>query len=300
MQYVEGLGNYINTGKSAVSFGKFDGLHKGHKKLVAKVKELGEKENISSIVCAFDMRAREILMTKDERKEYLEQEVDYLIDCAFTKEFREIEAEDFIRDVIAGVFQAAYVVVGTDFQFGYGKRGDVHMLKVYEKQYGYQLIVMNKERYNNRIISSTYVKEMLKEGNAALVRELLGYNYSVSGTVEYGKQLGRKLGFPTLNVVWPKWKIIPPRGVYLCRVFMEDRFYNGIANIGTKPTVSNENKVRIESFLFGYSGDAYGKEVRIELLEYVRPEQKFSDKEELKNCVQKDIVIGKRYFGIEG
>ncbi len=298
MQYVKGLYNYADTRKSAVTFGKFDGLHKGHQKLVENVKKQSEKENISSVVCAFDMRAKELLMTKEERKECLAQEVDYLIDCAFTKEFREIEAEDFIRDIIAGVFHAAYVVVGTDFRFGYGKRGDIHMLKACEVQYGYELIVIEKERYGGQIISSTYVKEVLKEGKMNLAGRLLGYPYCVSGIVEHGKQLGRTLGFPTLNVVWPEQKIVPPRGVYLCRVFMEGRAYNGIANIGIKPTVSDEKKVRIESFLFGYGGDAYGKEIRIELLEYVRPEQRFPDKEALKSCVQKDIERGKKYFGI--
>lgn len=298
MQYVKGLEHYVNAEKSAVSFGKFDGLHRGHKKLIKKVKELSERENISSVVCSFDMQAPEILMTETERKEFLEHEADYLVDCAFTKELREIEAEDFIRDIIAGVFHAEYVVVGTDFQFGYGKRGDIHMLKAYEKQYGYELVVIEKERYGERIISSTYIKEVLKEGRPHLVGELLGYPYRVSGIVEHGRKLGRTLGFPTLNVIWPERKTIPARGVYLCRVLVEGSFYNGIANIGIRPTVSEGDQILIESFLFEYGGDAYGKEVRIELLEYLRPEQKFSGKTELKKYVDKDIRKGKEYFGI--
>lgn len=298
MHYVKELEHYVVSGRSAVTFGKFDGLHNGHKKLIGKVRELGAKEQLSRVVCAFDMQAQEILMTSEERREHLDKDIDVLVDCSFTKEFRKIEAEDFIRDIIAGVFHSAYVVVGTDFQFGYNKRGDTHMLKAFEKQYGYRLIVIEKEKYEDRTISSTYVKEVLRDGEMELAEKLLGYRYSVSGTVERGKQLGRTLGFPTLNVEWPERKLIPPRGVYLCRVFMGGQIYNGIANIGIKPTVSEEEKVRIESFLFGYSGDAYGEKIKIELLQFVRPEQKFSGKEQLKAVVDKDIEKGKAYFRV--
>lgn len=299
MQYIKGLKYYTYDGRTAVTFGKFDGLHCGHQMLVETVKELGEKEDVASVVCAFDMKQKDVLMTKEERELHLENEVDYLVDCAFTKEFRELSAEDFIRNIIKGVFHADFVVVGTDFRFGYGKRGDIHMLAAYEKQYGYELTVIEKKRYNDRIISSTYIKEALREGKTADAGRMLGYRFGISGVVEHGRRLGRALGFPTFNVLWPAEKIVPPKGVYLCRVYVDGRGYDGIANIGVKPTVSDEDKVRIESFLFGYEGEAYGKEVMIELIEYVRPEQKFSGKAELKRYVDRDIDYGKSYFGIK-
>lgn len=299
MQYIEGLENYTDNGKSAVTFGKFDGLHSGHQMLVKAVKELGEKEDVRSVVCAFDMYMKGILMTKEERKLHLEDEVDYLVDCAFKKEFRELDAESFIRDVVKGVFHADYVVVGTDFRFGYKQQGDIHVLADYQEKYEYELIVIEKKRYHNRVISSTYIKEMLEEGNVADANQMLGYGFGIEGIVEHGNQLGRILGFPTLNVLWPEDKLVPPRGVYLCRVYMEGRGYNGVANIGVKPTVSEEEIVRTESFLFDYDGIAYGKEVMIELIEYVRPEHKFADEERLKMSVNDDIAYGKRYFGIK-
>ncbi len=299
MHYIKGLDHYTFEGKTAVTFGKFDGLHCGHGRLIRKVKELGEKEDAASVVCAFDMNQSNVLMTKEERELHLENEVDYLVDCPFTKEFRELSAEVFIRDIIKGVFHADFVVVGTDFQFGYGKRGDIHMLAAYERQYEYELTVIEKMRYNDRIISSTYIKEVLRNGAVADAGRMLGYSFGIAGVVEHGKQLGRTLGFPTFNVLWPAEKIVPPKGVYLCRVYVDGRGYNGIANIGVKPTVSDEDKVRIESFLFGYEGNAYGKEVMVELIEYVRPEQKFSGKEELKQYVNRDIEYGKRYFEIK-
>lgn len=299
MQYIKGLNKYTDSGRSAVTFGKFDGLHRGHQELVRTVRELSENEDVSSVVCAFDMYQKNVLMTKEERLLHLENEVDYLVDCAFTREFMEISAEDFIRNIVRDVFHAKYVVVGTDFRFGYGKRGDIHMLAEYEKQYGYELIVIEKKRYHGRIISSTYIKEMLGSGAVADAEKMLGYGYGISGIVEQGRKLGRTLGFPTINILWQEEKLVPPKGVYLCRTYIDGRGYDGIANIGVKPTVSGDGRVRIESFLFGYSADAYGKDVMIELIEYVRPEQKFSGKEELKEKVDRDIAYGRKYFGIE-
>lgn len=298
MQYINGLKQYKDNRRAAVTFGKFDGLHQGHQMLIRTVKELSsEKDDAVSVVCAFDMHQENMLMTKEERKLHLEDEVDFLVDCAFTEEFRNLSAEEFIRNIVSGVFHAEYVVVGTDFRFGFGKRGDIHMLRAYAAEYGYELLVIEKKRYCDRIISSTYIKERLKDGAVADANRMLGYRFGIMGVVERGKQLGRTLGFPTFNVLWPEEKLVPPKGVYLCRVYVDGRGYNGIANIGVKPTVSDEDTVRIESFLFGYRGNAYGKEVMIELIEYVRAEQKFRDKGELKEYVDRDIDCGIKYFG---
>ena len=274
MQYIRGLEHYDNARKTAVTFGKFDGLHKGHMTLVDTVKKLQDKDDVDSVVCAFDMDSPALLMLPQERQIHLEDEVDYLVDCPFTDEIRQMRAEDFIRNIIIGTFHAAYVVVGTDFQFGYNKEGDIYMLAQYQERYGYRLIVLEKIRYENHIISSTYTKKILGTGNMDLVGRLLGYS------------------------AWPKRKIIPPRGVYLCRAYMDGYGYNGIANVGVRPTVSNEEKVWLETFLFDYDADAYGKEVMVELIEFVRPEQKFENKEELKARVDKDIASGRQYFKI--
>lgn len=297
MQYINRLSEYRDSRESAVTFGKFDGLHKGHQKLTEKVRELGNREGIRSIVCAFDMKPRQILMTCEERKTRLNGKVDVLVKCPFTREFSRITAEDFIRDIVKGVFHARYVVVGTDFRFGYEKRGDIRMLEEYAGRYGYQLIVIEKERHEDRIISSTYIKEVLCRGEMKLAGELLGYAYGITGRVEHGRQLGRRLGFPTLNVAWPEDKLITPRGVYLSNVRIDGRGFHAISNVGVKPTVSKEEKVLAESFLFDYDGDAYGKSVSVELLEFCRPERRFENIEELKACIDKDIAYGKRFFG---
>ena len=132
------------------------------------------------------------------------------------------------------------------------------MLSEYAGQYGYQLFVIEKERYQDRIISSTYIKEVLRDGDVEKAAKMLGYAYAVDGVVEHGKRLGRTLGFPTVNLHWPEDKIVPPKGVYFSRVRVDGAVYHGISNVGIKPTVSDEQRLLVESFLFGYEGDAYG------------------------------------------
>lgn len=296
MQYIEGLKEYTDTGKSAVTFGKFDGLHRGHQKLVDKVKGYGESDGVKTVVCAFDMPGRQVIMTADDRKRYLKDGVDFLVNCPFTEELKHMGAEAFIEEVIKGVFHAKYVVIGTDFRFGYGQKGDALLLKTYEEKYDYKTIVVEKERYKDRIISSTYIKELLEQGEVELAGKLLGYPYSVSGTVRHGKRLGRTLGFPTLNVQWPKEKLLPPRGVYASKSLVDGIWYESISNVGIKPTVSTDDNILIESYLFDYDGDAYGKDVCIELYDFRRPERKFSGTEEMKTCIGQDIAYGKSYF----
>lgn len=295
MQYLTEIQQYQGQQKTAVTLGKFDCLHRGHQKLIKRVRELSSGE-IESVVCAFDM-GKNSLLTNEERRERLEDQVDCLIECPFTKELREMEAEQFIARILAETLHAAYVVVGTDFHFGHGKRGDVGMLEEYAKQYGYQLEVIEKEKYKDREISSTYVRESLQSGDVVLAQKLLGYAYGMEGVVEHGKQLGRTLGFPTMNVAWDERKIAPAFGVYACEIEMEGALYHGIGNVGIKPTVAEEPRLLTEVFVFGFEGNAYGKYIKIRFLEFERPETKFHSIEELKTRVDADILYGKTFFG---
>ena len=296
MQYIRGLEHYDNARKTAVTFGKFDGLHKGHMTLVDTVKKLQDKDDVDSVVCAFDMDSPALLMLPQERQIHLEDEVDYLVDCPFTDEIRQMRAEDFIRNIIIGTFHAAYVVVGTDFQFGYNKEGDIYMLDKFQERYGYRLIVLEKIRYENHIISSTYTKKILGTGNMDLVGRLLGYSYGICGTVEHGHKLGRTLGFPTMNLAPQEKKILPKYGVYACRVLVDGVWYGGVGNAGVKPTVAQEKRRLFEVYVYGYEGDAYGKTATVQILEFERPETKFHSVEELKDRVMKDMRYGEEYL----
>lgn len=305
MKYIKEMNCYQESQPTAVTLGKFDGLHRGHQKLIKKVREYAASGQVESVVCAFDMEPlnrrmfgkHEVIMTNEERRAFLEDQVDCLLECPFTETISSMSAEDFITDVLVGRLRAKYVVVGRDFRFGYGKKGDVHMLEQYADLCGYHLDVVEKEKYGKRVISSTYIKEELQKGNMELVGELLGYPYSLSGVVEHGRQLGREIGIPTMNILPPREKILPPNGVYMNRAVVDGAVYDGIVNIGRKPTVSEDERILAETYLFDYTDDAYGKEIKIMLYRHTRPETKFGSVEELKAQLEQDVVCGKQYFG---
>jgi riboflavin kinase/FMN adenylyltransferase len=146
------------------------------------------------------------------------------------------------------------------------------------------------------VISSTYIRDVLSQGNVTLAAELLGYRYGVTGIVRHGRQLGRTLGFPTMNVEPEEKKILPRFGVYVCRINIDGKWYNGIGNVGVKPTVTEEHKRLVEVFVYDYEGDAYGKEITVEFCDFERPEIRFSSVNELKKQVAKDLRYGKDYF----
>ena len=295
MQIITGIEPHQWKKSTAVTLGKFDGLHRGHQKLVNRIMEYKSPE-CDSVLCAFDM-GRESLMTKDERRKRLEGKIDYLVEYPFTKELREMEAEDFIDQILCDNFHASHIVVGTDFSFGYRKKGDAAMLAAFAESRGYTLDVIEKERYQGRVISSSYIREALSRGEVELAGELLGYPYEMSGVVEHGRRMGRTLGFPTMNIEPREHKILPRFGVYACRVQIDGKWYDAIGNAGIKPTVTNEHKRLLEVFVFGYEGDTYGKEIRVQFCTFERPETKFDSVEELKNQVMRDIRFGEEYFG---
>lgn len=294
MKYITGIGSYHGTKKTAVTMGKFDGLHRGHQKLVDKIRSYATDE-CDSVLCAFDMH-RDAIMTNRERREHLEGKIDWLIDCPFTETLRNMEAEDFIRDILCAGLNAAHIVVGRDFVFGHNKRGSVEMLERYAPRYGYTVDVVEKERYGDMIISSTYIRDALAQGDVRLAEQLLGYPYELTGPVRHGKQLGRTLGFPTMNVEPEAQKILPRYGVYACRVKIDGEWYNGVGNAGVKPTVTDERRRLFEVYAYGYEGDAYGKEVTVRFCGFERPEVKFGSVEELREQVMKDMQYGIDFF----
>lgn len=294
MNYITGIENYRGTKKTAVTMGKFDGLHRGHKKLVDKIREYASDE-CDSVLCAFDMH-REVIMTTRERRDHLEGRVDWLIDCPFTEQLRNMEAEDFIRNILCGKLNAVYVAVGRDFVFGHNKRGSVEMLQKYSAECGYTVDVVEKERYHDMIISSTYIRDALAQGDVQLAERLLGYPYELTGPVRHGKQLGRTLGFPTMNIEPEAQKILPRYGVYACRVKIDGKWYNGVGNAGVKPTVTDERRRLFEVYAYGYEGNAYDKEVTVRFCGFERPEVKFGSVEELKEQVMKDMQYGINFF----
>lgn len=301
MDYVTGTTQFHIEGSSAVSLGKFDGLHRGHQMLIRHVLDQ-KKKGLSSVIFTFEKNPTRLLsglsgqniMTNRERKEMLEKAgIDHLLECPFLPEIAHMEPEVFVEKVLVGQLHAAFVAVGKDFRFGYQRKGDYQLLQQMGEKLGFQAEVIEKEKSHGRDISSTYVREALHEGNIPLANELLGYRYFVSGEVLHGREIGRTLGLPTTNLLPPPDKLLPPNGVYLTRTFLEEEKYYGITNIGYKPTVGGETHKGVETFLFDFEGDLYGKHLTVEFLEFERPEQKFKSLEELKARILSDVYWGK-------
>lgn len=304
MRYWTGTTDIRLNGPSAVTLGKFDGIHRGHQKLVRRVVEAGS-QGMQSVVFTFDMfpvtvvtgRIQKTIVTNEERKMNLEgMGVDCLIEYLFTPEISHMAPERFIKEVLVDRLNARLVVVGPDFHFGYRRAGDCELLLRYASEYGYRVEIESKLRDDKREISSTYIREQLAQGHIEKANELLGYPYFIHGKVLHGKSLGRTLGLPTINLAPPESKLLPPNGVYVSETTIEGRLYQGITNIGRKPTVGEDNPVGVETHLFDCSADLYGKTADVRLYHFCRPERKMGSVEELRQTIENDVQIGKKYF----
>lgn len=297
MKYFCDTLDFYTENPTAVTLGKFDGLHRGHQKLIEQVLGLKNQE-IEAAVFALSSDERPYLLSPEEKKERLSQyNIDYLIRCPFVPEILQMEPEEFVRKILKEQLNARYVVVGTDFRFGHNRAGDASFLRSLEKTYQMEVIVVEKECYKEREISSTYIKEALAAGDMELVNQLLGYEYPITGIVQHGKKLGRKLGMPTVNLIPPAGKLVPPCGVYFSEVYVEGQQYHGVTNVGYKPTVDG-SFLGIETYLYDFHQEIYGKETTVCLKHYKRPEMKFDTVEDLKHQMEQDICSGREYFRV--
>ena len=289
---------------TAVTLGKFDGLHRGHELLMHTVLECKKKFQVATVAFTFDIPPRSrvegigssVLTTNDEKQYIFEKQgIDYLIECPFTREVMSMEPQAFIA-WIASSLHMKYVVVGDDFRFGHNRAGDYHTLQEYEQVYGYKTIVLDKLKDSNRDISSTYVREKIADGNIRKANELLGYHYFIKSEILHGKKLGRRIGIPTINMILPEYKLLPPNGVYVTEVLIDNKKHMGVTNVGCKPTVSDERIVGVETYIDDFNQDLYGEKIVVSFLEYIRPEKRFDSVEDLKNQMEADIRIARKCY----
>lgn len=286
---------------SAVTLGKFDGIHKGHQKLMKMI--LAKKtQGLKSVVFTFGQMPGTVfygkgrtILTRTERQNHLEaMGIDYMVECPFIPEIIQMEPEKFIEDVLVGQLHVKYIAVGPDFRFGHDRKGGCSLLKKLAPVYGYEIEVSEKECLEDKVISSTYVRYMLEIGEMETVQKLLGYPYYVSGTVVHGHALGRKLGIPTINLLPNDEKKLPPNGVYLTKTIFGHDEYFGITNVGVKPTISGEETKGIETHLLDFEGDLYDQNLTVEFYVYHRPEKRFESLEDLKSQLAKDVEWGRK------
>lgn len=305
MEFINQLSQLHIKEKTAVTLGKFDGLHRGHKKLLNQVLRKREEGYLATIF-TFDMPPKKLLkgangrviLTNEERAMLLKAYgVDILFECPFTKEIAGMDPEQFVADILIGRMNAGYIVVGPDFKFGHERSGDIYLLERLSRKYGFRLLVLAKEQHEGRDISSTYIREVLSEGKLELASDLLGYPYFVTGEVIKGKQLGRVIGVPTVNQLPKANKLLPPDGVYASRTIIDGKSYSSMTNIGMRPTVDSTQVRNLETHIFDFQKELYGKEIKVELLSFERQEIKFPSLEELKVQLSRDMCQTKDILG---
>lgn len=298
MEYINDINFELNT-ETVVTFGKFDGLHNGHKLLISKALEIARYEGLKLVLCTFDMSCwcktgNCFITDKEEKKKLCESfGVDILIDYPFDDKIAELTPEMFVDFFVRNKINAKYVVVGSDWRFGHKRSGDINVLKELQKKYGFKAVILEKILNHDKEISSTWIREEIANGNMKACRELLGYPFFFFGQIVHGKKLGRTIGFPTINIIPTEGKILPKFGVYLSKVHFDGKKYDGVTNVGIRPTVDDKNHVTVETFILDFLDDVYDKNVYVELIDYIREEQKFSSVDELKLQLQKDIKTAK-------
>ncbi len=294
-----------NINKSVVTIGNFDGLHKGHQVLIKKTIEYAKLKNIKSVVFTFENHPanyfnpntiKNIISNEQKIKRLKALGVDYIINIPFNKFMTKISAYNFVKDILVSKLNAQKIIVGYDFNFARNKEGNVSVLNDLSKKFKFELEVINPIKINNIRVSSTFIRNLILTGKLEKVKDYLGYDYELSGEVIHARKLGRTIGFPTANMKINEEVVIPKGGIYATKVYIDNEIFYGATNIGYNPTVNGQT-LSIETNILNFDRDIYGKIIKLEFLERIRNEKKFSSIEELKNQLQKDTsYIYKKYI----
>lgn len=298
MQHITQVKN-LQLQNTAVALGKFDGFHRGHQLLLQQVRDW-QQEGYTGVIFTFSSAGRQIGTEKhiDSREEKLRISeatgIQILLEYPFSEEFAAMSPETFVRTVLVAQLGVKAVAVGSDFRFGSHRQGDAAALQAFGKQYHFQVKVFDKLQEGQEDISSSVIRRAIEGGDMKRAAVCLGRGYTIAGTVVYGNQLGHTIGIPTANLKVPEDKLIPPFGVYAVRVHCNQGIYYGIANLGCKPTVSQEAVIGLETYIFDFREMIYGAWLAVELLYFVRPEKQFQGLEELTVQMYKDIELVKQ------
>ena len=290
--------------KSLILVGNFDGLHSGHQKLFNEAQRFKKKFNIKIGVVTFDPIPKMFFNKKiknyrisnfDQKIDNMKKfGVDFLINKKFDKKFSKISAYSFIKKILHKKLNLRYIFVSNNFRFGHNREGDLKLLKYYQQSFNYKLVNPKPLKERKKIVSSTYIRKLLEQGNIKKVNKFLMRKWTIEGKVEKGRMLGKKIGFPTCNIDIGNYVIAKP-GVYKVRIKINKikKIYKGIANLGYRPTFK-QKKILLEVNLFNFSGNLYNKKLSVEFLKFIRGEKKFNGVKELSYQIKKDILIAKK------
>ena len=291
MKIIRSIAAFNSSEKTIVTIGTFDGIHIGHQKILKDLIRTAKKENKKSVLLTFFPHPRMVLQkdvsirlinTIEEKSSLLEKMgLDYLIIHPFSQEFSRLSALDFVRNILANQLNTSRLIIGYDHHFGKNREGNIHQLREYSLLYDFEVEEIPAQDIDNVSVSSTKIRTALKEGRLKTANNYLGYHYMLNGTIVNGKKLGGKIGFPTANLdIKEPYKLIPKTGVYVIKTIIDAVLYTGMMNIGFNPTVEGKHQT-IEAHLFDFNKDLYDRKVTIELLFFLREEQKFNSIEDL-------------------
>ena len=296
MKVTKDLKNAISSRPSILTLGTFDGVHKGHRKIISNLKSEAKTNNLRSIILTFFPHPRNIvsseiiksISTIDEKiKIFSDLGIDELIIQKFDKSFASMDAKEFI-ELLVNNLKIKKIIVGYNHRFGKNRSADINVLKDFSLKYDFEVLEIKAFEVENIKISSTKIRDAIQQGNIKLCNNYLGYNFNINGDVVKGKSIGKSLGFPTANIkIVEEYKIMPKNGVYLVRCFFEKEKLYGMMNIGFNPTFGSNDKT-LEVNIFDFDKDLYGETIRIEFLNFIREEIKFENVELLQNQLIKD------------
>lgn len=297
---------YINNSKDAVMkrdtvivIGKFDGVHLGHKLLFENAVLKAEEKNCLSAAFTFDrnLSGNKLLTTNAEKKSLIEEAgIDILIEYPFT-EIMSMEAEDFVKEILVRRLRAKVIVAGSDCGFGKNRKGNAALLQSLSREAGFEAVILEKVKVDGQTVSSTYARSLVEKGDMEEAAKVLGHEFLINGSVVKGNQLGRTWDFPTINMLPDEQKIMPPNGVYASRVYVEGMWHDSVTNIGRKPTVDSENEmISVETYIFDFDGDLYGKNLDVKLYRFIRKETRFDSFAELKEQIGRDSRMAREYL----
>ena len=289
---------------SILLVGNFDGLHLGHQKLFKLAKKYKKKFNLKIGVITFEPMPKMYFNKKLtnfrisnilQKIKFLEKlGSDFVITKKFDKKFSKMKSYSFIKEILYKKLNAKYIFVSNNFRFGHKREGNVNELINNEKRYKYKIIKPKPLKLKNKIISSTLIRKLLSNGKIEFVNKLLNRNWSIYGKVEKGRQLGKKIGFPTCNLNINDYAVAKP-GVYAVKIYQKNRNFplRGIANLGYRPTF-NQKKILLEVHIFNFNENLYNKYLTIELINFIRKEKKFKNINQLKKQINLDLKIAKK------
>ena len=288
---------FIEKKNLVIALGYFDGVHLAHQKVISSAVNYAKNKGLKSAVITFKMAPAcyfknletKYICSLDERLKYIEA---LGVDYAFVIDFSSIAkltAYEYLKNCLVKNFSPKAIITGFNHTFGAKKSGNEKLLFDLQKEFGYAYIEIQPEMLEGEVISSTLIRNYLLSGEVEKANQMLGKSFSISGEVIQGQHLGRTIGFKTANLLYPKEIIDIKNGVYGAKVFVKDKQYRGILNLGVKPTVSNENKRVLEVNIFDFDENIYGKNIKVEFDEMIREEKKFSSIDELKNQISKDV-----------